>query len=78
MYDVCMARVNVYFPDELIEEARAAGLNVSSVAQRALRQELAGHRSDDWLDRVTALPRTSVDHSEAVDALDAARSDLGW
>ncbi|HZQ26090.1 MAG TPA: type II toxin-antitoxin system CcdA family antitoxin [Acidimicrobiales bacterium] len=73
-----MARVNVYLPDELIEEARAAGLNVSSVAQRALRQELTLHRSDDWLDRVRALPRTSVEHSEAVEAIDAARSDLGW
>jgi post-segregation antitoxin (ccd killing protein) len=73
-----MARVNVYLPDELIEEARAAGLNVSSVAQRALRQELTVHRSDDWLNRVTSLPRTSVDHTEAVDAVDAARSDLGW
>jgi post-segregation antitoxin (ccd killing protein) len=73
-----MARVNVYLPDELIEEARAAGLNVSSVAQRALRQELTLHRSDTWLDRVTALPRTSVEHSDAVAALDAARSDLGW
>lgn len=78
VYYVRMARVNVYLPDELIEEARAAGLNVSSVAQRALRQELTLHRSDDWLDRVTALPRTSVDHGEAVDAVDAARSDLGW
>ena len=73
-----MARVNVYLPDELIEEARAAGLNVSSVAQRALRQELTLHRSDDWLHRVTALPPTSVDHSEVVGAIDAARSDLGW
>jgi post-segregation antitoxin (ccd killing protein) len=78
VYDVRMARVNVYLPDELIEEARAAGLNVSSVAQRALRQELTLHRSDDWLGRVKALPRTSVEHSAAVDAIDAARSDLGW
>ena len=73
-----MARVNVYLPDELIEEARAAGLNVSSVAQRALRQELTLHRSDEWLERVKGLPRTSVEHSQAVDAIDAARSDLGW
>lgn len=68
---------NVYVPDELADEVRAAGLNVSNVAQRALRRELTRHRAADWLDRVKALPGTAVSHEDAVDAIDAARAELG-
>ncbi len=36
-----MARVNIYLPNDLAEEAKAAGLNISGIAQEALRAELA-------------------------------------
>jgi hypothetical protein len=35
-----MARVNITVPDELVERARAAGLNVSRLAAAALTEEL--------------------------------------
>lgn len=35
-----MARVNITVPDQLLEEARAAGLNVSRLAAAALADEL--------------------------------------
>jgi hypothetical protein len=35
-----MARVNITVPDELLEHARAAGLNVSRMAAAALAEEL--------------------------------------
>ena len=35
-----MARVNITIPDELLEHARAAGLNVSRLAAAALAEEL--------------------------------------
>lgn len=35
-----MARVNITIPDELLEHARAAGLNVSRLAAAALVEEL--------------------------------------
>lgn len=35
-----MARVNITIPDEVIDAARAAGLNVSGVATAALETEL--------------------------------------
>jgi len=73
-----MARVNVYLPDDLAEEARTAGLNVSRLSQEALRRELARRRTDAWLDRIMALPPTGVTHEEAQAALDAARDELGW
>ncbi len=40
VYAVRMARVNVTIPDEVIERARAAGVNVSRVATEALLDEL--------------------------------------
>ncbi len=36
-----MARVNITVPDDLLERARAANLNVSRVASEALSAELA-------------------------------------
>jgi Post-segregation antitoxin CcdA len=35
-----MARVNITVPDELLEQARAAGLNISRLAATALTEEL--------------------------------------
>ncbi|MGH3097913.1 MAG: type II toxin-antitoxin system CcdA family antitoxin, partial [Streptosporangiales bacterium] len=46
MYAVCMARLNVWVPDELASEARSAGLNVSAVTQAALAAELSSHATD--------------------------------
>jgi post-segregation antitoxin (ccd killing protein) len=72
-----MARVNVYLPDDLVEEARAAGLNVSSITQEALRRELAQRRTSTWLERVRELSPTGVSHEQALQAIDAARDDIG-
>lgn len=44
-----MARVNITVPDDLLERARAAGLNVSRVSASALSEEL------DRRAKVTAL-----------------------
>ena len=40
VYLLCMARVNVSIPDEVIERARAAKLNVSALATSALEEAL--------------------------------------
>ncbi len=40
MYSMRMARVNITIPDELIAQARAAGLNVSRLAASAVTEEL--------------------------------------
>ena len=44
-----MARANITVPDDLLDRARAAGLNVSRVAASALLEEL------DRRDKVAAL-----------------------
>jgi post-segregation antitoxin (ccd killing protein) len=40
-HNVRMARVNITMPDELYNEAKGARLNISRVAQDAVRAELA-------------------------------------
>lgn len=51
MYGMRMARVNISVPDELISQARAAGLNVSRLAASAVAEEL------DRLARIAELNR---------------------
>jgi post-segregation antitoxin (ccd killing protein) len=77
VHTVCMARVNVYLPDDLAEEVRAAGINVSSIAQEALRHELAGRTTSSWLAEVRGLSRARVGHDEALAALHAVRDEMG-
>jgi post-segregation antitoxin (ccd killing protein) len=77
VYYVCMARVNVYLPDELAEAARAAGLNVSSLTQEVLRERLAARRTSEWLDRVRRLPPSEVTHEQVMEALREARDEFG-
>ncbi len=74
-----MARVNIYLPDDLAEEARSAGLNVSNVAQDALRRELANRATATWVEQVRSLPRLAspVAHACVLEALDAAREEMG-
>ena len=73
---MCMARLNVYVPDDLAERARRAGLNVSALAHAAILAELDHRATAAWL---AALPRPSrrTSHEAALTALDAARGDFG-
>lgn len=77
VYNVCMARVNVYLPDELAAQARAAGVNISAVTQDALRNALAAADTDRWLDHLQQLPGTDVPHERVIQALNDARDELG-
>ncbi|MDA8033510.1 MAG: type II toxin-antitoxin system CcdA family antitoxin [Actinomycetota bacterium] len=72
-----MARVNVYLPDDLADAAREAGLNVSNIAQEALRDRLRAKSTSAWLDRVALLPVIGVSRQQIVAALDAARAEQG-
>jgi post-segregation antitoxin (ccd killing protein) len=72
-----MARVNVYLPDQLAGEARAAGVNISRVTQEALTSTLARNETDRWLDRLDSLPTSAITHQRVIDAIDEARAELG-
>lgn len=75
MYHVCMARLNVYVPDELAARAKAADLNVSALAQAAIADELQRRETNSWLHDLPS-PRGKVSHSTALAALDSARVEL--
>jgi post-segregation antitoxin (ccd killing protein) len=64
-----MARVNVDLPDDLAREARAAGLNISRVAQEALSSTLAHEETDRWLDRLEGLPHADIAHEQVLAAM---------
>lgn len=73
---VCMARLNVYVPDELAERAKARGLNVSALTQAAIAAELERSATTAWLESVEA--RTSrARHDDVLAAIDAARDEFG-
>jgi post-segregation antitoxin (ccd killing protein) len=72
-----MARVNVYLPDQLAQEARAAELNISRVTQDALSSVLAHSETDRWLERLDRMPQANVSHMSVIEAIDEARSEFG-
>lgn len=71
-----MARVNVYLPDDLASEAKAANLNVSGLTQDAIRSALAAGATDGWLERVAELHHDDIPHEAVLAAMDAARDEL--
>jgi post-segregation antitoxin (ccd killing protein) len=73
-----MARLNIHMPDDLAERARAKGLNISALAQAAVAAELARNSTAEWLEKIPRRSAPSIDHAQALDALDAARDELGW
>lgn len=70
-----MARINVYLPDELAIEVKAAGLNVSQVSQEALRRALASVRTDVWLDIVSRLGSTGISHKDVIEAVSEVKDE---
>jgi post-segregation antitoxin (ccd killing protein) len=71
-----MARVNIYMPDALVEEAKAAGLNVSKLAQEAVRSALSVEQVNAWLDTVAGLGPTAISHEDVLRAVREAKNEL--
>jgi post-segregation antitoxin (ccd killing protein) len=74
---VCMARLNVYVPDELAARSREAGLNVSALTQQALAAALAGGETDTWLSSLPSRIAEPASLDAVLEALDGARDDFG-
>lgn len=71
-----MSRVNVYLPDDLAEEAKKAGLNISSLTQEAIRSSLAAQSLTRWQQGVSELHATGVSHAKVIDAVKSAKDEL--
>jgi post-segregation antitoxin (ccd killing protein) len=76
VYTMRMARVNVYLPDHLADQAKDAGLNVSNLTQEAVRSALSANSTGQWLDEVAALPPTGVGHEDVLAAIQEAKDEL--
>jgi post-segregation antitoxin (ccd killing protein) len=78
VYRMRMARVNITIPDELYEQAKRAGLNVSQAAQQAVAAELARLAKiaelDGYLAELDAElgPISAAEHANAVAWADKA------
>ena len=70
-----MARLNVYLPDDLAAAAREAGLNVSALAQGAVKATLAQQSTDEWLAQLRPVPSHRASHDSVLRALDEARDE---
>lgn len=55
----------------------AAGLNVSGITQAALTSALAERDTNRWLDSIARMKPTEITHAQALDALHAARHEMG-
>lgn len=71
-----MARINVYLPDDLAQQAKDAGLNVSGLTQEALRSALAASQAEDWLRNILALTPTGVEHESVMTAVSEAKDEV--
>lgn len=72
-----MPKVSVYLPEELYRAARDLGLPLSTLAQRAIEEELHAARSDRWVEEVRArAPRVRATLDTAA-AVAAARDEFG-
>lgn len=76
-YSVCMSRLNVWVPDELASEARAAGLNISALTRAAIESELAGRATDEWLESLPEPRSDGPSDEDVLRALDEAREEFG-
>jgi post-segregation antitoxin (ccd killing protein) len=76
VYGMRMPRVNVYLPDDLAEEAKKAGLNISSLTQAAIRSSLAAQTLKRWQQQVSKLPSAGVSHANVIEAVKSAKDEL--
>ncbi len=76
VHTVRMSRVNVYLPDDLADQAKRAGLNISSLTQDAIRSSLARQDLALWQQRVAELESPNVNHSTVIEAVNSAKDEF--
>jgi post-segregation antitoxin (ccd killing protein) len=72
VYTVCIARLNVYLPDQLAEAIRPLEWNLSHLLQSAVRERLDNLRLDTWLKELKPDSRGAAVHGRTLAALEPA------
>jgi post-segregation antitoxin (ccd killing protein) len=77
-----MPKVNIYLPDELADEARTSKLSLSSICQRAIRDELdmvkAKDASTGDLEAVAARLRATIDEEDTQKRAEGHEDGVTW
>lgn len=76
MYNMRMARVNVYLPDDLASEAKSKGLNISKLTQEALKRAIDSDKMAAWMEQVRSDPPIEVDPDILRAAIAGAKDDI--
>ena len=76
-YCVRMALVSLRLPDDLVEQARAADLDISGLARDAIRRVLDERAVNEWLDDLASLPSLGIDPAIVKEAVRAAKDEFG-
>ena len=72
-----MVLVNLHLPDGLVEQARAADLDMSQLAQDAIRSALDARAVNEWLDDLASLPPADIDPAAVKEAVRSAKDEFG-
>ena len=72
-----MVLVGLHLPDDLVEQSRAADLDLSSLAAAAIRRALDERAVNDWLDDLASLPSLGIDPAVVKEAVRSAKDDFG-
>lgn len=70
-----MSRLCIYLPDELAEEAKKAGLNISSITQEAIRSALSAQQLTSWQQQVSKLDTPGISHQAVIEAVESAKAE---
>ena len=67
----------MHLPDDLVEQARTAGLNMSMVAEDAIRDALYARAVNEWQDDRESLPPGGIDPAIVKEAVRSAKDEFG-
>lgn len=77
-----MPKVNIYLPDDLAADARAAGLSLSPIAQRAIRAEVDATRAREAASRdikaVVERLRETIEKEDHMARKDGYNDGVEW
>lgn len=70
-----MARVNVYLPDEIAQQAKELKLNISALTQRAIKSEIGAMATNEWLESLRGSTSRTVSHERVMEVLREVREE---
>jgi post-segregation antitoxin (ccd killing protein) len=70
-----MARVNVYLPDELAQQAKELKLNISALTQDAIKSQMGAMATNNWLESLRRPKSRTISHESVMEVLREVRDE---